>query len=240
MKTRFPAFALLALGAAFSLVPSTASAVPKMDVKVAMGVGSTTLVSRLPSIDLYSGGPDNPVYVTTVGGRQRATYPNWGMNLAARVRAGKVFGEIGIGFSRFYFEVSEQLVTIAELEGRPLVALLEGQTARMNSLEIPMTAGYVPYANPYFKLFLYGGLVNTFNLRGFVDIEGDRKALKFRPHDIPGFPLSIYVAGARLGVQFDLGPLNFDFSYTIGMNSATFTDFRTNSHVFKMFLGWLF
>jgi len=240
MKTRFPAFALLALGAAFSLVPSTASAVPKMDVKVAMGVGSTTLVSRLPSIDLYSGGPDNPVYVATVGGRQGATFPNWGLNLAARVRAGKVFGEIGIGFSRFYFEVSEQLVTIAELEGRPLVALLEGETARMNSLEIPMTAGYVPYANPYFKLFLYGGLVNTFNLRGFVDVEGNRKALKFKPHDIPGYPLSIYVAGARMGVQFDLGPLNFDFSYTIGMNSATFTDFRTNSHVFKMFLGWLF
>ena len=240
MKIRFPAFALLALGAAFSLVPSSASAVPKMDVKVAVGVGSTTLVSRLPSIDLYSGGPDNPVYVATVGGRQGATFPNWGLNLAARVRAGKVFGEIGIGFSRFYFEVSEQLVTIAELEGRPLVALLEGETARMNSLEIPMTAGYVPYANPYFKLFLYGGLVNTFNLRGFVDVEGNRKALKFKPHDIPGYPLSIYVAGARMGVQFDLGPLNFDFSYTIGMNSATFTDFRTNSHVFKMFLGWLF
>ena len=240
MKTRFPAFALLALGAAFSLVPSTASAVPKMDVKVAMGVGSTTLVSRLPSIDLYSGGPDNPVYVTTVGGRQGATFPNWGMNLAARVRAGKVFGEIGIGFSRFYFEVSEQLVTIAELEGRPLIALLKGETARMNALEIPMTAGYVPYANPYFKLFLYGGLVNTFNLRGFVDVEGNRKALKFRPHDIPGYPLSIYIAGARFGTQFDLGPLNFDLSYTISMNSATFTDFRTNMHTFKFFLGWLF
>jgi len=240
MKKRLPPLALLSFLAAFWLAPSSASAVPKMDVKIAVGVGSTTLVTRLPTIDLYSGGPDNPVYVTTVGGRQGATFANWGMNLSARVRAGKVFGEIGIGFSRFYFKVSEELVTIAELEGRPLVALLEGETARMNSLEIPMTAGYVPYANPYFKLFLYGGLVNTFNLRGFVDVGGDRKALKFRPHDIPGLPLSIYVAGARFGAQFDLGPLNFDFSYTISMNSATFTDFRTNSHVFKFFLGWLF
>lgn len=244
MKTRFPTCALLALGTAFSLVPSTASAVPKMDVKIAMGVGSTTFVSRLPSIDLYSHGPDgpddNPMYEITVGGRQGSTFPNWGMNLAARVRAGKIFGEIGIGFSRFYFEVSEQLVKIAELEERPLISLLKGETARMNSLEIPMTAGYVPYANAYFKLFLYGGLVNTFNLRGFVDIGDNRKALKFKPHDIPGYPLSIYIAGARFGAQFDLGPLNFDFSYTISMNSATFTDFRTNSHVFKMFLGWLF
>ena len=29
----------------------------------------------------------------------------------------------------------------------------------MNSFDIPITAGYVPYRNPYFGLFLYGGLV---------------------------------------------------------------------------------
>ena len=58
--------------------------------------------------------------------------------------------------------------------------------------------------------------------------------------DIPGYPLAIYLAGFRLGTQFDLGPLNFDFNYTIGMNSLTKTDFRTNTHVFKFSLGWLF
>ena len=69
---------------------------------------------------------------------------------------------------------------------------------------------------------------------------GNRKALKFKPKDIPGYPLAIYLAGLRMGAQFDLGPLNFDFSYTIGMNSFTATDYRTNSHVFKFFVGWLF
>jgi hypothetical protein len=211
-----------------------------MDVKIAVGVGSTTFVSRVPAIDLYVGEP--PEFLGTVGGRKPTTFPNWGMNLAARVTAGKIFGEIGIGFSRFYFEFGEELALIAVAQGEDPddVNALLGQTARMNSLEIPMTAGYVPYKNPYFKLFLYGGLVNTFNLRGFVDLDGNRKARKFKPKDIPGYPLSIYVAGARFGVQFDIGPLNFDFSYTISMNSATATDFRTNTHVFKLFLGWLF
>jgi len=240
MKKSLSALLLLAVCLTVWLAPSAASAVPKMDVKVALGVGSTTFVSRLPTLDIYSGGPDNPVYEGTVGGRHPITFPNWGLNLAARVRSRKVFGEIGIGFSRFYFQVGDQLALIARLEGDPLVELLVGERARMNSLEIPMTAGYVPYANPYFKLFLYGGLVNTFNLRGFVDVDGNRKALKFKPHEIPGYPLSIYVAGARFGTQMDLGPLNFDFSYTISMNSATWTDFRTNTHVFKFFLGWLF
>ncbi len=244
MKKLLPALAITTLCASAWLAPSAASAVPKMDVKVAVGVGSTTLVPRVPSIDLYSYGPggpnDMPVYEGTVGGRSRGTFANWGMQLGARVTAGKVFGEMAIGFSRFYFEVGDELALIAEVQGNPLPQEILGQQARMNQLEIPLTAGYVPYANPYFKLFLYGGWVSTFNLRGFVDFNGNRKALKFKPKDIPGYPLAIYVAGFRLGTQFDLGPLNFDFSYTIGMNSFTATDYRTNSHVFKFFLGWLF
>ena len=224
------------------LAPSSASAVPKMDVKIAIGVGSTTLTSRIPEIDLYDGPPPDGMFLGTVGGRNPGSFANWGMKLAARVTAGKVFGEISMGFSRFYFEFGEELALIAEAEGGDpeIIAALLGQTARMNSLEIPLTAGYVPYKNPYFKLFLYGGWVSTFNLRGFVDLNGNRKALKFKPKDIPGYPLSIYIAGARFGVQFDLGPVNFDLSYTISMNSATKTSFRTNSQVFQFYLGWLF
>ncbi len=225
------------------LAPSSASAVPKMDVKVAVGIGSTTIVPRVPTIDLYEGGPPDPGrYIGTVGGRSPSSYFNWGMQLAARVTAGKIFGEMAIGFSRFYFTYGEQLQLIAEAEGEDPeeIARLAGERVRMNQLEIPLTAGYVPYANPYFKIFLYGGWVSTFNIRGFVELDGRRKGLKFRPKDIPGYPLAIYLAGARFGVQFDLGPLNFDFNYTIGMNSLTDTEFRTNTHVFKFFLGWLF
>ncbi|MDH3624641.1 MAG: hypothetical protein OES69_10390 [Myxococcales bacterium] len=248
MKKPLATLALFAVCASVWLAASPASAVPKMDVKIAVGIGSTTFVSRVPDINLYAGDdPENPgEFLGTVGGRNPASFFNWGMQLSARVTAGKVFGEIGIGFSRFYFEVFEEFRTIAlaDPETTPeqleLLDALVGETARMNSLEIPLTAGYVPYANPYFKLFLYGGWVSTFNLRGFVDLNGNRKAFQFKPKGIPGYPLSIYIAGARFGVQFDLGPLNFDFNYTISMNSATKTDFRTNTHVFKIFLGWLF
>ena len=239
MKKSLAVLTVLAIATGTWLAPNAASAVPKMDVKVAVGVGSTTLVPRLPSITLYDPGP--PITeLGTVGGRSAATFANWGMQLGARVTAGKIFGEMAIGFSRFYFAVGDELALIAEAQGNPLPDALLGQQARMNQLEIPLTAGYVPYKNPYFKLFLYGGWVSTFNLRGFVDINGNRKGLKFKPKDIPGYPLAIYWAGFRFGTQFDLGPLNFDFNYTIGMNSATDTEFRTNTHVFKFFLGWLF
>ncbi len=239
MKKRLSALALLAFCAGLWFTPSPASAVPKMDVKVAVGIGSTTLVPRVPQVSIPNSQP--PPDFVMVGGRNPSTYLNWGMFLSARVRAGKIFGEMSIGFSRFYFQISEELVLIREAEDpESMIRTILGETARMNSLEIPLTAGYVPYANPYFKLFLYGGWVSQFNIRGFVNLDGNRKAIKFRPKELPGYPLAIYVAGFRFGTQFDLGPFNFDFNYTIGMNSATKTDFRTNTHVFKFLAGWLF
>ena len=239
MKKLLSALTLTVLCASAWLTPSSASAVPKMDVKVAVGVGSTTLIPRLPSIEI----PDwqNPGETLDVGGRKPGTFANWGMFLSARVTAGKIFGEMSIGFSRFYFDVSEELVAIGKYQNPDSrIDEIAGERARMNSLEIPLTAGYVPYANPYFKLFIYAGWVSQFNIRGFVDLGGNRKAIKFKPKQVPGYPFSIYVAGFRLGSQFDLGPLNFDFNYTISMNSATKTEFRTNSHVFRFLLGWLF
>ena len=246
MKKLLPALTLLPLCASAWLAPSSASAVPKLDIKVAVGVGSTTLVPRVPNIDLYSHGPDGPgdppfEYLGSVGGRSPGTFFNWGMQLGARVTFdNKVFTELAIGFSRFYFTVGDELALIAEAQGDPLPPGVLNQQARMNQLEIPLLAGYRPYANPYFKIFFYGGLVSTFNLRGFVDYDGNRKALKFRPKGVPGYPLAIYVAGARVGTQFDLGPLNFDISYTLNLNSYTSSSFRTNAHVLKFFLGWLF
>ena len=247
MKKILPALALLTLCAAVWLPPSAASAVPKMDVKVAVGVGSTTIVPRFPNQDLYTTGPDgpddNPVYVGSVGGRNPASFFNWGMQIGARVTFdNKVFFEMDAGFSRFYFNYGPQIQTfaLAAGENRLEVELLSGKRVRMNQMEIPLLAGYRPYANPYFKIFVYGGWVSTFNIRGFVESDDNRKALRFKPKDIPGYPLAIYLAGLRIGTQFDLGPLNFDVSYTVGMNSLTSTTFRTNTHVFKFFLGWLF
>lgn len=236
MKQLPRTLALLTVCASVWLTPASASAVPKLDIKVFLGVGSTSFVPRLPEFSLPSG--------TVIGGRQSTSNFSWQAGLAARVRSGKVFGEIGLVFSRFGFTISDTLVEIAELEGRPpeeVAQLMEiaGNDAQMNSFDLPITAGYVPYANPYFKLFLYGGLVNKFNVKGFVKV-GNGRSIKFRPDAIPGFPLVVYQAGARLGVAFDLGPLNFDFNYTIGINSITKTDFRTNSHVTQLNLGWLF
>ena len=216
-----------------------------MDVKVAIGVGSTTLVPRVPNIDLYSTGPggpnDNPVYEGTVGGRSRATFSNWGMQLGARITAGKMFGEMAIGFSRFYFEVGDELALIARLEGNPLPEEILNQQARMNQLEIPFDRRLRPLQEPLLQalpLWRLGQHLQPSRLRRLR--WGTAKRSNSSPRTFRGIRSQSTSRGCALGTQFDLGPLNFDFNYTIGMNSITKTSFRTNSHVFKFFLGWLF
>jgi hypothetical protein len=225
------AVALFALCGSVWLIPASASAVPKLDIKVFLGVGSTTLVPRVPEFELPSG--------TVVGGRVAETRGSWQGGLSARVRfTNKAFTEIAMVFSRFGFTIPESELEICLLQNpnnpETCSGLEEivGKTGRMNSFDIPITAGYVPYRNPYFGLFLYGGLVNKFNIRGFVETDGSRKGLKFKPYQV----------GLRLGWQFDLGPVNFDFNYTLGLNSFTKTDYRTSTHVtqFQFNLGWLF
>lgn len=216
-------------------LPDRAAAVPKLDLKVFAGVGTTVTVARLPGFELPSG---------DVPDRENLRFFNWQGGLSGRVRWRKVFGEIGLVFARFQFEVDQVLreISIAENPDNPEAQIPEslvGSKARMNSLDIPMTAGYIPYANPYFKLFLYGGLVNKFNIRAVIK-DGSRRGVRLRPKQIPGYPIVIYQAGFRVGTAFDLGPANFDFNYTIGINSLTKTIFRTNSHVFQFNVGWLF
>ena len=60
------------------LIPASASAVPKLDIKIFLGVGSTTLVPRVPEYQLSSG--------VVVGGRVSETRGSWGGGLSARVR----------------------------------------------------------------------------------------------------------------------------------------------------------
>jgi hypothetical protein len=96
---------------------------------------------------------------------------------------------------------------------------------KIRSLEVPLTMGYVPVNKPLLKCFLYGGLVNRFMLNGRYGPEGEEET--FPPGDLN---LHIYSLAARAGIQVDIGLLNIDFSYTIGITNSFKGALRTNSH----------
>jgi len=105
----------------------------------------------------------------------------------------------------------------------------------MRALEFPMTIGYIPVKTPFFKWFIYGGLVNKFSLNGkysYQDKEGT-----FKPKELN---LHFYNLLARVGTQFDVAMFNFDLNYNIGVTNGIKNKTRTNTHGAQLSVALLF
>jgi hypothetical protein len=103
---------------------------------------------------------------------------------------------------------------------------------RIRSLQVPLNVGYVPVKTVLFKWFTYFGLVNEFSLRGQYTFQGETE--KFAPGELR---LHTYNLGARFGTQVDLGMINVDMCYTIGITNSFQSRMRTNSHSVMLSLG---
>jgi len=78
--------------------------------------------------------------------------------------------------------------------------------------------------------------VNHFNTKIIVRREG-QSSLRLKPK---ADNLAIYQALARFGTSVDLAMFNFDLNYSISMNSATSTSYRTSYHQLQLNLAYIF
>lgn len=135
----------------------------------------------------------------------------------------KTFLESDISFLKYGLTYNPN-----DMEGN----LAEPVDLRIRSFEFPINMGYVPVNKPLFKWFLYGGILNKFIVNGRYTYEGREQT--FRPADLN---LHIYNLGARIGTQVDIGLINVDFSYTIGITNSFKGDLRTNFHNLLLSVG---
>ena len=154
-------------------------------------------------------------------GRERETFVGWQIGFGPRIQRRAWFAEILFSFNRWAFALNDP--TIGDVTGR------------VNSFELPLVGGYVPYKSAFFKLYLYGGLVNHFNTKIIIKVQG--MTFKLRPKEVD---FAIYQALARFGANFDLAMFNFDFNYSISLNSATTSSYRTGYHQIQVNLAYLF
>ncbi len=188
---------------------------PKLDVKVFFGGSATNYASLLET------------------GRQREVFPGWQIGFGARVRRRKAFIEILFSFNRWEVSVqdADEFGNVLSLE------------AQVNSFELPFMMGYIPYKNSLFKLFLYAGYVNHFNTKIITKLSANEAlgigeiTLKLRPKDVD---FAIYQAIARFGINFDVAMFNFDFNYSISLNSASKTSYRTSYQQLQLNVAYLF
>jgi hypothetical protein len=193
-------------------------------VPIMLLAAPSSVAAQQPKMDIkvFVGGSATTFVSMLETGRERDTFAGWQIGFGPRIRRKKAFVEILFSFNRWAFALSD-----------PDIGPFSGQ---VNSFELPFNMGYIPYKNSYFKLFLYAGYVNHFNTKIIVEVPGG-PTLKLRPKEVD---FAIYQAIARFGVNFDLAMFNLDFNYSISMNSATKTSFRTGYHQLQLNLAYLF
>ena len=188
----------------------------------------STSAAQQPKMDikLFVGGSATTFVSMLETGRVRDTFPGWQVGFGPRIRRRKAFIEVLFSFNRWAFAFTD-----------PDIGPFNG---RANSFELPFNMGYIPYKNPFFKLFLYAGYVNHFNTKILIsgtNLSGESFDLKLRPKEAD---FAIYQAIARFGVNVDLAMFNLDFNYSISLNSATKTSYRTGYHQLQFNVSYLF
>ena len=106
-----------------------------------------TSAAQQPKLDIKAFfGLGGTTYVAMLEtGRERDAFAGWQIGFGPRLRRGKAFLEVLFSFNRWYFEgVNPDF---------------GGIKTQVNSFELPFHAGYIPYKNSYFKLFLYAEYV---------------------------------------------------------------------------------
>jgi hypothetical protein len=139
----------------------------------------------------------------------RERYPGWLGGFGARISKRNAFAEALFTFNRF----------------------ISNDNKILNSFQLPINLGYIPFKIAEFGIYLYGGYVNHFNVA--LKEGKERKRIK-------GSGFVVYQALARFGVSFDLYMFNFDFNYSIGLNSATKTPWRTRYQLLQFTVAYVF
>jgi len=181
---------------------------PKMHLKIFGGINTSTLVYRIENVesDILGG--------IQLGGGFRVQY-----------RA--LFGEVD-----FVYFIQGLTLSPREDDDLPID---DEVNMFLSGFEVPLVVGYIPIKTPVFGCYLYGGLVNWFNLKGWVEYKDE--TIKFKAKDAN---LHIYNLGARFGVQVDVAMFNFDFNYSIGITNSFKDPARINRHTLMFNIGFLF
>lgn len=196
----------------------------KLIILASIFLGSLNLMAQQPKMHIkLFGGWNSKALVYRAEGASAEYLHGWQAGGGFRVMKRKAFLEADITFinSGITYQIGEEFNIDEPLE------------IRIRSLQLPLNIGYVPVKKTLFKWFVYGGLVNDFSLMGQYTFEGETE--KFAPSELK---LHTYNLGARFGTQVDLGIINIDMCYTIGITNTFKSRMRTNGHGAMISIGF--
>lgn len=186
--------------------------VPKLCV-LAICISALSPASRgeaqQPKLDIKAlAGFSLNIYDTLGDPPTNEKFAGWLGGFGARISKRKAFVEALFTFNRF---ISNSII--------------------LNSFQLPISLGYIPFKIAEFGVYLYGGYVNHFN----VALKRGKERVRIKYSDFV-----VYQALVRFGVSFDLYMFNFDFNYSIGLNDALKTPYRTRYQLLQFTVAYVF
>jgi len=106
---------------------------------------------------------------------------------------------------------------------------------RFRSFEIPIKVGVIPIKTPLFKWYTYTGTSFRFNTKGKLKLAGEE--FDFKPKEVG---LANPNIDWIIGTQFDVGWLNLELMYSLGVTNSIRENIRTNSHELQLSAGIIF
>jgi len=183
--------------------------------------------AQRPKLDLKAyGGYHTHIYVYKDGMGTRDVLHGWQAGFGLRVSRRKLMAEVGFLWIR-----NNILLALPD----SVVTALEVDKFKINSFEVPIKVGFVPVKEAFFKWYVYTGLGFRFNTKTRVDIQDE--TIKFKPKEVG---LNWFNIDYILGTQFDIGVLNLEVLYNLGVNNSSRDGFRTNSHEIHFNIGFWF
>lgn len=106
---------------------------------------------------------------------------------------------------------------------------------KFKSFEIPIKVGVVPIKTPLYKWYCYTGTSFRFNTKGTLKVLDEE--IKFKPKEVG---LANPNIDWIIGTQMDIGWLNLELMYSLGVTNSLRENIRTNSHEIQLSAGIVF
>jgi hypothetical protein len=189
---------------------------------------SQNVTAQRPKLSLIAfGGYNTHIFTYKTDEQTRDVIHGWQGGFGFRVTDKKLMAEIDFSFLRNSIRL--------ELSDSIGQGIINDFNFKFKSFEIPIKLGVIPIKGPLIKWYCYTGISLRFNTKGVINIQGED--YKFSPKEVG---LANPNVDWIVGTQMDIGWLNLDLLYGIGITNSLTENIRTNSQEIQISAGILF
>jgi len=184
--------------------------------------------AQRPKLHLkVSGGANTHIFVYKEYEKSKDIFPGWQAGFGFRMTYKRFMAEADL-----YFLRNSVIVALPDTLAQDLFDKFE---FKLRSFDLPIKFGVVPVKTPFYKWYLFTGASFRFNTSGILIIADEE--IKFKPKEVG---LTNPNIDFILGTQMDIGWLNLELLYGLGINNSIRENIRTNSHEILLNVGVIF